>query len=50
MLRLEQARRYSFLGEALVCVHDGLISDIMFGSIVDMVRNNEAKVQDITIV
>jgi hypothetical protein len=49
ILRLEQGRRYSFLGEALICGHDGVISDIMFGSLVDMVRNNEAKLQDITI-
>jgi hypothetical protein len=50
ILRLEQGRRYSFLSDALVCRDDGLISEIMFGSMVDMVRNNEAKVQDITIV
>lgn len=50
ILRLEQGKRYSFLSEALVCGYDGLISDIMFGSMVDIVRNNEAKVQEITIV
>ncbi|PMD26940.1 hypothetical protein NA56DRAFT_698183 [Hyaloscypha hepaticicola] len=50
ILRLEQGKRYSFLSEALVCGYDSLISDIMFGSMVDMVRNNEAKVQEITIV
>ncbi len=50
ILRLEQGRRYSFLSNALVCDRDGLISDIMFGSMVDMVRHNMAKVQDITIV
>jgi hypothetical protein len=50
ILRLEQGRRYSFLSDALVCRDDGLISEIMFGSMVDMARNNEAKVQDITIV
>ena len=50
ILRLDQGERYSFLSEALVCGHDGLISEIMFGSMVDMMRNNKAKVQDITIV
>ncbi len=42
VLRLEQGRRYSFLSEALLCRSDGLLSEMIFGRMIDLVRTNQA--------